>query len=57
LLRCVSLLLLRVSDAGRSRRFGLHRSRRPKAFNERNRGKWQATVPRALWGFSRGKAA
>jgi hypothetical protein len=27
--------------------------RRPKAFNERNRGKWQAVVPRALWGFAR----
>ncbi len=25
-----------------------------KPFNERNRGKWQAMVPRALWGFSRG---
>jgi hypothetical protein len=32
--------MLRVSDAGRSRRCGLHRGRRPKAFNERNRGKW-----------------
>jgi hypothetical protein len=25
------------------------------AFNERNRGKWQAVVPRALWGFARGR--
>jgi len=32
-------LLLRVSDAGRSRRCGLHRGRRPKAFNEGTRGK------------------
>src|ERR1700730_14794305 len=42
------LLVLRVSDAGRSRRCGLHRGRRPKDFNERNCGKWQAMVPRAL---------
>ena len=28
------LLLLRVSNAGRSQRCGLHRGRRPKAFNE-----------------------
>src|SRR5712664_1466217 len=41
------LLLLRVSDAGRSRRCGLHRGRRPKAFNEGTRGKWQAVAPRA----------
>jgi hypothetical protein len=47
--------LLRVSDAGRSRRRGVHRGRRPKAFNERNRGKWQGVVPRALWGFARGR--
>src|SRR5712671_240777 len=40
-------LLLRVSDAGRSRRCGLHRGRRPKAFNEGTRGKWQAVAPRA----------
>jgi len=25
--------------------------RRPKASNERNRGKWHAVVERALWGF------
>ena len=54
LLRRMIPEVLRVSDAGRSRRCGLHRGRRPKAFNERNRGKWQAMVPRALWGFSRG---
>ena len=47
--------MLRVSDAGRSRRRGVHRGRRPKAFNERNRGKWQAVVSRALWGFARGR--
>jgi hypothetical protein len=29
--------LMRASDAGRSRRCGLHRGQRPKAFNERNR--------------------
>jgi hypothetical protein len=29
--------MLRVSDAGPWRRCGLHRGRRPKAFNERNR--------------------
>src|SRR6202790_5089632 len=40
-------LLLRVSDAGRSQRCGLHRGRRPKAFNEGTRGKWQAVAPRA----------
>jgi uncharacterized protein GlcG (DUF336 family) len=38
---------LRVSDAGRSQRCGLHRGRRPKAFNEGTRGKWQAVAPRA----------
>jgi hypothetical protein len=42
-----SQLLLRVSDAGRSQRCGLHGGRRPKAFNEGTRGKWQAVVPRA----------
>src|SRR5260221_14416019 len=40
-------LLLRVSDAGRSQRCGLHRGRRPKAFNEGTRGKLQAVAPRA----------
>ena len=40
-------VLLRVSDAGRSQRCGLHRGRRPKAFNEGTRGKWQAVAPRA----------
>jgi hypothetical protein len=46
---CVTRLpsLLRVSDAGRSQRSGLHRGRRPKAFNEGTRGKWQAVAPRA----------
>src|SRR5712671_7593242 len=39
--------MLRVSDAGRSQRCGLHRGRRPKAFNEGTRGKWQAVAPRA----------
>src|SRR6202158_2660735 len=39
--------LLRVSDAGRSQRCGLHRGRRPKAFNEGTRGKLQAVAPRA----------
>src|SRR5258708_28714567 len=39
-------LLLRVSDAGRSQRCGLHRGRRPKAFNEGTRGKLQAAAPR-----------
>jgi hypothetical protein len=34
--------MLRVSDAGRSRRFGVHRGRRSKAFNGRNRGKGYA---------------
>ena len=29
-------------------------SRRPKASKEGNRGKWQAVVPRALWGFACG---
>ena len=47
LLRCMSPLMLRVSDAGRSQRCGLHRGRRPKAFNEGTRGKWQAVAPRA----------
>jgi hypothetical protein len=28
--------------------------RRPKPSKEGNRGKWQAVVPRALWGFARG---
>ncbi len=37
--------MLRVSDAGRSRRCGLHRGRRPKPSNEGTRGKWQAVVP------------
>ena len=32
------LSLLRVSDAGRSQRCGLHRGRRPKAFSEGTRG-------------------
>src|SRR5713101_3812788 len=41
------LLLLRVSDAGRSQRCGLHGGRRPKAFNEGTRGKWQAVALRA----------
>src|SRR5712664_3313590 len=38
---CVTRLpsLLRVSDAGRSQRCGLHRGRRPKAFNEGTGGK------------------
>src|SRR6202011_2469594 len=40
-------VLLRVSDAGRSQRCGLHRGRRPKAFNEGTRGKLQAVAPRA----------
>src|SRR6266481_10200284 len=31
---CRYRLLLRVSDAGRSQRWGLHSGRRPKAFNE-----------------------
>jgi hypothetical protein len=35
-------LLLRVSDAGRSQRCGLHRGRRPKAAKERTRGGWGA---------------
>jgi hypothetical protein len=39
--------VLRVSDAGRSRRCGLHRGRRPKALNEGTRGKLQAVAPRA----------
>jgi hypothetical protein len=30
--------------------------RRPKASKEGNRGKWQAVVPRALWGFAHGRA-
>src|SRR6266849_3222915 len=42
-----SRFMLRVSDAGRSQRCGLHRGRRPKAFNEGTRGKWQAVAPRA----------
>ena len=29
--------------------------RRPKASKEGNRGKWQAVVPRALWGFGCGR--
>ena len=29
--------------------------RRPKASKEGNRGKWQAEVPRALWGFACGR--
>jgi hypothetical protein len=29
--------------------------RRPKASKEGNRGKWQVVVPRALWGFARGR--
>ena len=35
------------------------RGRRPKAFNERNRGKWQRwrRERRALWGFARDRAA
>src|ERR1700732_595771 len=40
-------VLLRGSDAGRSQRCGLHRGRRPKAFNEGTRGKLQAVAPRA----------
>jgi hypothetical protein len=36
------LLLLRVSDAGRSQRCGLHCGRRPKAAKERTRGGWGA---------------
>jgi hypothetical protein len=39
--------VLRVSDAGRSQRCGLHRGRRPKALNEGTRGKLQAAAPRA----------
>ena len=54
---CEGPLLLRVSDAGRSRRCGLHRGRRPKAFNEGTRGKWQAVAPRALWRFAHDGAA
>jgi hypothetical protein len=33
------------------------RGRRPKASKEGNRGKWQAVVPRALWGFGCGRRA
>ena len=40
-------VLLRVSDAGRSQRCGLHRGRRPKAAKERTRGKLQAVARRA----------
>src|SRR5712691_7046967 len=29
--------------------------RRPKASKEGNRGKWDAVVPRSLWGFERGR--
>src|SRR4249920_3647841 len=44
--------LLRVSDAGRSRRCGLDRGRRPKAAKEGTRGKCQAVARRALrYGF------
>src|SRR6202171_6232342 len=52
-------VLLRVSDAGRSQRCGLHGGRRPKAFNEGTRGKWQAGAwrgPTALEGWGRGGA-
>ncbi len=31
--------------------------RRPKAFNEGTRGKWQAVAPRALWRFAHDGAA
>jgi len=31
------------------------RGRRTKASKERNRGKWHAVVPGALWGFERGR--
>ena len=47
LLRRMSRKLLRVSDAGRWQRCGLHRGRRPEAFNEGTRGKWQAVARRA----------
>ena len=40
--------LLRVSDAGRSRRCGLDRGRRPKAAKEGTRGKCQVVARRAL---------
>jgi len=39
--------MLRVSDAGPWRRCGLHRGRRPKAFNERNRDGEARAVPEA----------
>jgi len=45
--------MLRVSDAGPSRRCGLHRGRRPKAFNERNRDGRRLSMRLALWGFER----
>ena len=46
-----NLVLLRVSDAGSWRRCGLHRGRRPKAFNERNRDGRRLVVRLALWEF------
>jgi hypothetical protein len=46
--------LLRVSDAGPWRRCGLHRCRRPKAFNERNRDGRRLVGRLALWGFECG---
>jgi hypothetical protein len=38
------LMLLRVSDAGRSQRCGLHRGRRPKAVNEDAMGRASARI-------------
>ena len=48
-------LLCRFSDAGSEEVSTCSGGRRLKSAKARNRGKWGApSVPRALWGFSRG---
>jgi len=44
---------LRVSDAGRSQRCGLHRGRRPKAFNEDAMGRASTRILHPFEAFNR----